>query len=91
MRLAGACRKENVGISNDNELEHDDENGITTILHITGLNCNHCRQNAEKALLSVPGVTFATVDLASGQAEVHGNANKEEICRAIESIGFKAE
>lgn len=75
----------------DNEVEHDDENGDTTILHITGLNCNHCRQNAEKALLSVPGVTFATVDLASGQAEVHGKVNKEELCRAIESIGFKAE
>lgn len=58
------------------------------IYHIEGMNCNHCRMSAEKALLSVEGVTNASVDLASKEARVEGTASKEELAKAISEIGF---
>lgn len=56
--------------------------------HIKGMNCNHCRTNAQKALESLPGVTRADVDLASGMAIVEGETTMEEARKAIESLGF---
>ena len=58
---------------------------------IKGMNCNHCRVNAEKAILACNGVTSASVDLASGKAQINGNADLNEIRSAIEAIGFSVE
>ena len=55
---------------------------------IKGMNCNHCRTNAEKAILACQGVTSASVDLASGKAQIDGNADINEIRSAIEALGF---
>ena len=55
---------------------------------INGMNCNHCRTSAEKAILSVPGVTSASVDLATKIAVVEGTATTEAICKAVEEVGF---
>ena len=55
---------------------------------IDGMNCNHCRATAEKAILSVAGVTSASVDLATKRAVIEGTASTEEICKAVEGVGF---
>lgn len=55
---------------------------------INGMNCNHCRTSAEKAIQSVAGVTTATVDLATKVAIVEGTATAEAICKAVEEVGF---
>ena len=57
--------------------------------HINGMNCNHCRMNAEKAIASVPGVESVSVDLDSREARVTGNASMDDIRKAVESIGFE--
>ena len=44
---------------------------------INGMSCNHCRATAEKAILSVAGVTAASVDLATKLAVVEGTAPTE--------------
>ncbi|MBE6332025.1 MAG: heavy metal-associated domain-containing protein [Bacteroidales bacterium] len=59
--------------------------------HIVGMNCNHCRMNAEKAIASVPGVESVSVDLDSREARVTGNASMDDIRKAVESIGFEVE
>lgn len=78
---------------NHNENHNDNKNNnnmeSTMTFHIEGMNCNHCRMSAEKALKSVAGVTDATVDLASKEARVTGNASMEDIKKAIEEIGFE--
>ena len=63
--------------------------GRTVEIHIKGLKCNHCRENAEKAILSVAGVEKAVVDLTSGQAIITGDFKMEEIVAAVESLGFE--
>ena len=55
---------------------------------INGMSCNHCRATAEKAILSVAGVTAASVDLATKFAVVDGSAPTEAICKAVEEVGF---
>ena len=55
---------------------------------IKGMNCNHCRANAEKAILSCDGVTSASVDLASGKAHIEGNTDISSIRSAVEALGF---
>ena len=59
--------------------------------HINGMNCNHCRMNAEKAIASVPGVESVSVDLDSREARVTGNASMDDIRKAVEEIGFSIE
>jgi len=61
---------------------------MTMTFIIEGMNCNHCRTSAEKAIQSIPGVTNATVDLATKLAVVEGTASAEAICKVIEEVGF---
>lgn len=61
------------------------------LFHINGMNCNHCRMNAEKAIASVPGVESVSVDLDSREARVTGEAPLAEIRKAVEGIGFSIE
>ncbi len=70
--------------------EHETTNNKTfnMILHITGMNCNHCRANAEKAIANVEGVTSVHVDLQSGEAQIDGNPSIEDVRKAVEAIGF---
>ena len=56
--------------------------------HIEGMNCNHCRMSAEKAIQAVPGVTSASVDLQKKEAYVEGTASPEAVCKAVEEVGF---
>ena len=53
------------------------------------MNCNHCRKAAEDALRGVEGVTDASVDLASKEAVVYGDADFNSLSQAVESIGFE--
>lgn len=56
---------------------------------VDGMNCNHCRTNVEKVIMSVPGVEDVSVDLLSGIADVGGKHLADEaIIAAVESIGF---
>lgn len=55
---------------------------------IQGMNCNHCRATAEQAILGVAGVTTASVDLQKKEAYVEGTATPEDICQAVEKVGF---
>lgn len=55
---------------------------------IEGMTCNHCRQHAEQALRSVPGVTTASVCLDTATAQVEGTASEEDLRKAVGAIGF---
>ncbi|MBR3411906.1 MAG: SO_0444 family Cu/Zn efflux transporter [Bacteroidales bacterium] len=64
------------------------ENMNVRIYHIEGMNCNHCRTAAEKALQGVEGVTSARVVLETKEAIIEGTASEEELRKAVESVGF---
>ena len=73
--------------------EHGHDEEVETYSYLVcGMNCNHCRKNAEKAIGSVEGVDNVTVDLQSGRATVTGHdVNVDAVRKAVESIGFTLE
>lgn len=67
---------------------HDGCTPHTTVLHIEGMSCNHCRTNVERAIASLPGVEQVQVSLSTGEAVVTGHPDPEAMRQAIESLGF---
>jgi copper chaperone CopZ len=59
-------------------------------LGIAGMSCDHCRTCVEKALLAVPGVQAAHVDLAAAAAlvETDGRASDSALQEAVTNAGF---
>lgn len=55
------------------------------------MTCSHCAAAVGRALRSVEGVTDVTVSQAAGEAVVSGNAEAEELMKAVDAIGFEAD
>ncbi|MGQ4274209.1 heavy metal translocating P-type ATPase [Terrihabitans sp. B22-R8] len=62
----------------------------TIELSVEGMTCASCVGNVERALKAVPGVTDATVNLATERAQVRGLAAAAELIGAIERSGYVA-
>lgn len=59
-------------------------------LDIGGMTCAGCVAGVERALLAVPGVTTANVNLATERAVVHGFAAEADLIAAVASKGKTA-
>ena len=62
----------------------------TLRLGISGMTCASCVSHVEKALLKVPGVTAASVNLATERAEISGgdNISFEILQQAVTAAGY---
>jgi len=60
------------------------------LLAVTGATCASCVSTIEKALLSVPGVSHAHMNLADNTATATGAADSARLIQAIESAGYGA-
>lgn len=58
---------------------------------ITGMTCNHCKANVERAILGVEGVETVEVDLLSGTATVTGIHDSAVLIQRVKSYGYEAE
>ena len=61
-----------------------------TVLRIEGMTCASCVARVEKALRKLPGVTDATVNLATEKATVHGAAAPADLVAAVRAAGYEA-
>jgi len=60
-------------------------------LRVYGLHCASCVGRAERALLSLPGVQTAAVNLATGMAFVEANeVPRDALAHALEDAGYSA-
>jgi len=59
-------------------------------LSVEGMTCASCVGRVERALLAVPGVTSANVNLATERATVQGTADPAALVAAIEDAGYDA-
>jgi copper chaperone CopZ len=59
-------------------------------LDVNGMSCGHCAASVEKALLAVPGVREARVDLASATAEVEADegVGDDALRAAVADAGY---
>ncbi len=67
--------------------------GTHTRLAVTGMHCGSCADKVHAALTALPGVTGATVDLATGLVEVvydSGKVGTEQMIKAVTGVGFSA-
>ncbi len=64
------------------------EGQSSEIFLIEGMHCSHCSANVERTLYSIEGVTEVRVTLEEKSAVVYGTFNKDDVCKAIESIGY---
>lgn len=62
---------------------------METIIKVEGMMCNHCKARVEGVCKAVPGVTAAVVDLTAKQVTVTGNANANELKKAITNAGYE--
>ncbi len=61
-----------------------------TALHIEGMHCGSCVARVDKALLAVPGVTAAAVNLTTNMAQVEGNPDPAALLQSVEDAGYHA-
>ena len=61
-------------------------------MQINGLNCAGCVGRAEKALVAVPGVSAASVNLATSKGQIQAAADLEpmELVTALDQAGYPA-
>jgi len=55
---------------------------------VSGMTCASCVRHVEKALVATPGVTAASVNLATSQATVAGTAAFEALAHQVEEAGY---
>ena len=64
-----------------------------SVLAIDGMSCASCVGRVERALVAVPGVTGATVNLAAGRATIShpaGVVTTTDLTAAVEGVGYEA-
>ena len=62
-----------------------------TVLNIDGMTCASCVARVEKALRAVPGVSGASVNLATEKASVQGQAAPDALAAAVRAAGYEAD
>ena len=70
------------------------ERGERVELPVSGMTCDKCVQPVERALLSVPGVKSATVNLAGERAFVDYDPERTSLSAlhaAIKSAGYRSD
>ena len=58
--------------------------------NVTGMSCAACQAHVEKAVSKVPGVESVSVSLLTNSMGVEGNADAEDIIKAVEDAGYGA-
>ncbi|MFH1766277.1 MAG: heavy metal translocating P-type ATPase [Gemmatimonadota bacterium] len=75
-----------------NRPAHGEAAQLTVNLPIDGVHCAGCVSRVEGALMGVPGVTEASVNLATGEARVSfdpGSVDLEQLLAAVEGAGYR--
>lgn len=66
------------------------QDGDQVQLVVSGATCASCVNSIEKALKSVPGVSYAHMNLADNTATASGASDPQALIRAVESAGYGA-
>lgn len=64
--------------------------GQTIVLAVDGMTCASCVGRVERAIQAIPGVTRASVNLATEQATVEGTADVSTLIAAVAETGYTA-
>jgi Cu+-exporting ATPase len=76
--------------SSGDQQRKDTDADDQVVLSVTGATCASCVNTIEKALMSVPGVTHAHMNLSDNTATATGDADPQALVDAVESSGYGA-
>ena len=62
---------------------------MTTVIHVNGMMCPHCKARVESVCKAVAGTVDAVVDLQEKQVTVTGAASLELLKTAITEAGYE--
>jgi Cu+-exporting ATPase len=62
---------------------------METIIKVEGMMCTHCKARVESVCKAIAGTQDAVVDLQKKTVTVTGNANPEELKKAIIDAGYE--
>ena len=66
--------------------------GCAVVLNVEGMNCSHCQESVQRALVEQPGVRRVTVSLDEGRAVVEGEGLDPRVLAAVvNELGYVAE
>ena len=57
---------------------------------VEGMSCEGCEQTVRDAILDVDGVTGVDVDRETESASVEGDADPDDVVRAVNDAGYDA-
>ena len=66
-----------------------EESVMETVIKVEGMMCPHCQARVESVCKAVEGATNAVVDLQKKQVTVTGNANLDDLKKAITDAGYQ--
>ena len=69
--------------------QYEEEPIMETVINVDGMMCPHCKAMVEKVCKAVPGTVDAVVDLHAKNVTVTGDANVEELKKAIIDAGYE--
>lgn len=55
---------------------------------VTGMSCNHCRNNVEQHLAKINGVEAINIDLKSGILQVEGEVLNSVVVQCVQNLGY---
>lgn len=62
-----------------------------TTLKIDGMSCNHCKMAVEEVLKDIKEIKSYTVNLETGEAEIIGEPDFDEVIEEINHVGYRAQ
>ena len=71
------------------EIEKEEEKSMETVIKVEGMMCTHCKARVESVCKAVDGAQDAVVDLQAKTVTVTGNANPEDLKKAIVDAGYE--
>ncbi len=67
----------------------EEEINMETVIKVEGMMCPHCKAMVEKVCKATPGTVDAVVDLQAKTVTVTGNAQLEDLKKAITDAGYE--
>lgn len=63
---------------------------MSTTINVEGMSCSGCEGTVEEALAEVAGVSSVDADRESNTVSVEGDADVNDLVRAVEDAGYTA-
>ncbi|MEV8554634.1 heavy-metal-associated domain-containing protein [Streptomyces glaucescens] len=79
------------GSCSTNTAAAESTEGTTTVYHVSGMTCGHCKATLTKEIGALHGVLAVNVDLESGQVAVTSSGEPDDalLAKVVDDAGYE--